>query len=621
LAGGHTDGAYRADIDGLRAVAILPVLLFHAGLPGWSGGYVGVDVFFVISGYLITGIIAREIDAGTFSIINFYERRARRIMPALMAMIAAVLVAVSMVFLPADFADVPGSAATATLFVSNVHFFLDVGYFAGAAETKPLLHTWSLAVEEQFYIGFPILLFLIAHYAPQRRTVIVAAIALVSFAWAVVTQAKGNGFAFYMLPPRAWELFAGALLALGALPAFQNRMLREAVALGGLAAIGYAVATFTKTTIFPGTAALFPVLGAAALIQAAPGTMTGRVLSLRPLVALGLISYSLYLWHWPLIVLTQYATDAPLAGASRIAVIAGSVALAILSTHFIERPFRKRARYTRKALFALTGAAMTAVCLTSTGMALSHGWPSRFAPEVLQLANARNDFSPMRGRCNDDPRTPCKLGTGAKPDALLWGDSHGIELAYALSRSPPRRGHAMIQQTLASCPPVLGFAIPGNADCAQHNDAVLAQIRADPLLRTIYLAGFWASDAFGSPDFARQLDATVTTLHNEGRRVVIFGAVPPQPFDVPRYLAHRAQAGQLASARGVSRAVMRQRIQWLTPLIARWRAAGIEVIDPVDMLCRKATCDIIRDGKPLYFDTHHLSNAGARLLVDQLAKE
>jgi SGNH domain (fused to AT3 domains) len=207
------------------------------------------------------------------------------------------------------------------------------------------------------------------------------------------------------------------------------------------------------------------------------------------------------------------------------------------------------------------------------------------------------------------------------PDALLWGDSHGIELAYALSRAPKRNARAMVQQTLASCPPVLGFAMPGNPACAAHNEAVLAQIRVAPSLQTIYLAGFWASDAFGSPDFARQLDATVMTLRKEGRRVVVFGAVPPQPFDVPRYLAHRAQAGQLATAHGVSRNVVRNRVRWLTPLIARWRASGVVVIDPVDILCRQSDCDIIRDGKPLYFDTHHLSNAGARLIVDQLAKE
>jgi peptidoglycan/LPS O-acetylase OafA/YrhL len=620
LAGGHAQGAYRADIDGLRAVAILPVLLFHAGLPGWSGGYVGVDVFFVISGYLITGIIAREIDAGQFSILNFYERRARRIMPALMAMIAAVLVAVSILFLPADFAEVPGSAAAATLFVSNVHFFLDAGYFAGAAETKPLLHTWSLALEEQFYIGFPILLFLIARFVPRWRTMIVAAIALVSFALAVATQANGDGFAFYMLPPRAWELFAGALLALGAVPAIGNRMLREIVAIGGLAAIGYAVASFTRTTIFPGTAALLPVLGAAALIHTAPGTTIGKFLSLKPLVAVGLISYSLYLWHWPLIVLTQYATDAPLTGALQATVIAGSLALAILSTHFIERPFRNRSRYPREPLFVMTGAAMAAICVASTGMALSHGWPARFTPEVLQLAAARNDFSPMRAQCGNGPETPCILGTG-NPDALLWGDSHGIELAYALSRSPARKGRAMIQQALASCPPVFGFAMPGNPACAAHNDAVLGQIRANTALHTIYMAGFWASDAFGSPDFVRRLDQTVMTLHSENRRVVIFGAVPPQPFDVPRYLAHRAQAGQPGNARGILHADIQHRTRWLTPLITKWRAAGIEVIDPVDILCRRSSCDIIRDGKPLYFDTHHLSNAGARLLVDQLANE
>jgi peptidoglycan/LPS O-acetylase OafA/YrhL len=346
---------YRADIDGLRAVAILPVLLFHAGVAGFSGGFVGVDIFFVISGYLITGIIAREIDEGRFSILKFYERRARRIMPALLPTIAVVLVVAAWLYLPSDFPSVPRSALAATWFLSNVSFFAETGYFQGGAETKPLLHTWSLAIEEQFYIGFPILLMLVARHLPRWRKPVVLGIALFSFAIAWWTQAKGDGFAFYLLPPRAWELFTGALLALGAVPPVRMQGAREAVALVGLAMIAVAVFAYDRHTVFPGVTALLPVLGAAALIHCAPGTVAGRLLATRPLVAVGLISYSLYLCHWPLIVFVEYAQDARLSGWQSLAVILAAFAIATLSWWFVERPFRDRSRFGRRAIFTLTG--------------------------------------------------------------------------------------------------------------------------------------------------------------------------------------------------------------------------------------------------------------------------
>ena len=314
-------GRYRRDIDGLRAIAILPVLLFHAHVPGFSGGYVGVDIFFVISGFLITGIIAREVDEQRFSLVHFYERRFRRIMPALSLMILAVLAAACWLYLPGDIEGVPKSALAATLFASNLWFFTDTGYFAGGADVKPLLHTWSLAVEEQFYIGFPILLMLVARFAARWRGLIVGAIAAISLALAIALQRDTSGFTFYLLPTRAWELFAGALLALGAIPAARARWLREALAWSGLLSVAFAVIFYTRETVFPGITALPPVLGAALLLHSAPGTSVGRLLSMPLFVGVGLISYSLYLWHWPLIVFTEYATDAALTGSTAIAVV------------------------------------------------------------------------------------------------------------------------------------------------------------------------------------------------------------------------------------------------------------------------------------------------------------
>jgi peptidoglycan/LPS O-acetylase OafA/YrhL len=610
------NNGYRRDIDGLRAVAILPVLLYHSGLGLFPGGYVGVDVFFVISGFLITGIIAREIDAGCFSILGFYERRARRIFPALMMMLAFVLCVAAYAYFPGDFAKLPQSALMTTLFVSNVGFFLETGYFAGSAETVPLLHTWSLAVEEQFYLGFPILLILIARFMPAQRTGVLVAITLASFALAVATQASGSGFAFYLLPPRAWELFIGALLAVGAFPAIKPRWLREVIACAGLAAIAYAALFFNKTTIFPGVNALYPVLGAAALIWCAPGTLTGRLLETAPMVGIGMISYSLYLWHWPLIVFTEYVTDTRLVGWVSVAVIAASFAAAYLSWRWVERPFRNATTFDRQRVFRWTGASMTIACAVSLALMMTNGWPARFSPETLRMEAARNDISPVRALCITDQvggtRGECTLGARVIPTTILWGDSHGVELAWAISENLAQQGEALIQRTRGSCPPMLGY---GNAGCIAFNREMFNTIAANPQLKTVILAGFWVDPAYSLGENPQRLDATVSILRALGRNVILIGAVPQQPFDVPRHLARLSERGASGTVVGVSQAKFLERNAWLRAYYPSWLTLGVRIWEPADTLCSKTHCAVIRSGIPLYFDKHHLSLSGARLIA------
>nr|MBA4771137.1 acyltransferase [Sphingobium sp.] len=608
---------YRRDIDGLRALAILPVLLFHAHVPGFSGGYVGVDIFFVISGFLITGIIAREVDEGRFSLLRFYERRFRRIVPALSVMMLAVLAAAAWLYLPGDLEGVPRSALAATLFASNLWFFTDTGYFAGGADVKPLLHTWSLAVEEQYYIGFPILLILIARFAPRWRGAILVAATVASFALAAAMQRDTSGFTFYLPPARAWELLAGALLALGIVPSVSRRWVREMLALAGLVAIAATVLLYDKDSPFPGLGALPPVLGAAALIHCTPGTRTGRLLTLPPLVATGLLSYSLYLWHWPLIVFTEYATDLPLSGTSRWIVIGASFACAYLSWRFVERPFRDSRQVTAKAIFAISGASAASLCGLSLALMAAGGWPTRFSAAVLAQMTGKEDFSPARRQCHDSfmrGAKPCVLGAAVPPDALLWGDSHGVELAYALSLRARNQGRALIERTTSSCPPVLDYEAR-DPRCAQANRAAFAAIQADPAIRTVYLSAFWANGDFDAPAFVEKLDRTVRLLCAAGKKVTIIGPVPPQPFDVPRRLANLAQNGRLSEASGVSRAFVDARTRHLRALFDRFRREGVDIIDPIAALCDARTCAIQRGGKPLYFDSHHLSVSGANAVV------
>ena len=613
--------AYRRDIDGLRALAILPVLLFHTHVPGFSGGFVGVDVFFVISGYLITGIIAREIDAGQFSLVRFYERRARRILPALFAMLVFVLVLASWLYLPGDFEAVPKSAVMALAFLSNLWFFANTGYFAGGAETMPLLHCWSLAVEEQFYIGFPLLLWGIARYAPNWRIGVIAGVTAVSLGWALLKAADTDGFAFYMLPPRAWELFAGALLAVGAVPELRSRALREVLALAGLGLILFAVFTYSSATVFPGLNAIPPVLGAALLLHSAPGTRVGALLSSPLPVGIGLISYSLYLWHWPLIVFAEYARDEKLAGIWQLGIIAASFLAAWASWRWIERPFRSPQRFGQKRIFVWSGIGTAVLGAGALALIPLGGWASRFPPEVARFTAAKDDFSPRRAACLSDEiggaRPDCTFGaSGAAPAALLWGDSHGVEFAWVLGQEYAAKGQALIQRTRGSCPPLTGFARAKDPGCAAFNTDVLDLLAKTPSVATVYLSALWAQGEYrDDPASLARLDATIARLRAMGKRMVVIGPVPPQRWNVPRRLAHAAAFGQNGEMPGAPAADYVRDTAWLTRAYPRWQAEGSGVIDPARALIAGDHSRIVIGGNPLYFDSHHVSLAGARAVL------
>ena len=298
------DGSYRPDIDGLRALAVVPVVLFHAGLSVFQGGYVGVDIFFVISGFLITRILAASMREDRYSILDFYERRARRIFPALAVMVLASLAFGWFVLTPEEYAKIGKTAVSIGAFVSNFHFWRSVGYFERETNFHPLLHTWSLAVEEQFYIFFPILLYFL-HKRHRRLIAALAGIFFLSFASSVALVEFKPRVAFYLLPPRAWELMAGSLIALGVSDRFWSPRAAAAAALLGLALIAGAIFFYTPAMPFPGFAAMPPVLGACLIIWAR-GQGAGRLLAIRPMVWIGLLSYSLYLWHLPIFEFAKY---------------------------------------------------------------------------------------------------------------------------------------------------------------------------------------------------------------------------------------------------------------------------------------------------------------------------
>ncbi len=455
--------SYRADIDGLRAVAVLAVLLFHAGVPLVSGGYVGVDVFFVISGYLITAILRREAESGRWSIARFYERRIRRILPALIVMSIATVLLSGVFLLPSMNRDVPQQALSALGFVANIHFWLSSGYFAPAAETKPFLHTWSLGVEEQFYIFMPLVV--LASRAPCAGSATGAArgLALLSFGLCVALTPRYPEASFYLLPMRAWELLAGSLLTY--LPARGGRVLNEALASAGLALLGFAIFAFDAGTPFPGWHAALPVVGAALLIHAAPGTFAGRLLSTPLVVGVGLISYSLYLWHWPIVVFARSGAFDP-GPAGPVVVLCLSLLLGYLSWRFIEQPFRNRQAMPTRKLLAATAAGAVAVFAATSVLRAAHGNFGRFDVQALAYDRARFDISPLRLDCHlsagiDRPGGYCKVGEGTKGEVTVWADSHGVELSSALAAL----GYRVTVITYSGCPPALGYARAERPDC------------------------------------------------------------------------------------------------------------------------------------------------------------
>ncbi|WML90713.1 acyltransferase [Thiothrix lacustris] len=372
---------YRKEIDGLRALAVIPVILFHAGFAAVSGGFVGVDVFFVISGYLITSIILEELAAGRFTVAGFYERRARRILPALFFVLLACLPLAWWLLLPAEMVDFGKSMAAVAVFASNILFWLQTDYFAATAEQIPLLHTWSLAVEEQYYLVFPLFMLLAWGLGKRWLVGLISLVALLSLGWSEWLWRGSVEANFYLIPSRAWELMLGALAAFY----LQNKaspqgMLAQVGSLGGLALLGYAVFFFHDGIPFPSLYALVPTVGALLLIVAAtPATWVGKLLASPPLVGIGLISYSAYLWHQPLFVFARMqALDEPstafMAGLSVLTLV-----LAWFSWRFVEKPFRDRSRFTRTQIFS--GAVIGSLLFIALGAALvlTDGLASRFA--------------------------------------------------------------------------------------------------------------------------------------------------------------------------------------------------------------------------------------------------
>jgi peptidoglycan/LPS O-acetylase OafA/YrhL len=537
--------SYRPDIDGLRAIAVLSVVAYHLSLGGVSAGFVGVDIFFVISGFLITSIVHREISSSSFSLVKFYERRIRRIVPALTCVLVISCIVAWYGLLPQEFDDFAKSLVAAVLSVSNILFWRQAGYFDTPSELKPLLHTWSLGVEEQFYLFFPPLLMWISrHYKNSLRKWIIG-IAIISFAvsaWGVFTFPTAT---FYLIDTRAWELMIGAMLALEIFPSINGTVQRNIASIGGLLLIGIADFVFTASTPFPGAAALLPCLGAALIIAAGKtGTsFVGKLLSIKPLIFIGLISYSLYLWHWPIFVFHRAGVlpTTILGHHMGLGVLAESVIAAVLSWRFVEMPFRAGSiAPSTKPLFWGTAVSTAVIAVFAIIVIFSGGVPNRFTPDAVTigsyLANGGDLHAEREGTCLIDLGHPfkdfrpdiCLNMSSDKPNLLLLGDSHAGHLWKGLSTQFPEFN--LLQASAAGCPP---FFVDADKRAAYCNDlrVSIKQFLLSHKLDGIILSADWTAS---QNDL---LTETLIFLRTLQTKIYLVGPNPKYDLPLPRLLA------------------------------------------------------------------------------------
>jgi peptidoglycan/LPS O-acetylase OafA/YrhL len=636
---------YRPDIDGLRALAILPVLFFHYHVAPFGGGFVGVDIFFVISGFLITQLIVAERDEGRFSIARFYERRIRRIFPALFVMLTAATIAAVVILFPVDLVRYANSLLATAAFAANIEFWREAGYFDVAAAEKPLLHLWSIAVEEQFYLFFPAVLMAFK----ARRAAVTAAILVLSLGFSVWAVVHAPSAAFYLLPARAWELMLGALLALGVVPVNSFRWFRECLAVLGFAMIAFAILHYTSDTPFPGAAALLPCVGAALIIYAgtAGSTLTSALLAQPPFAFIGRISYSLYLWHWPVYVFARYFSYRDPPPGEIVCLIALSFLLAVLSYYAVEQPFRRGGTgWRRRELFAGGATVMIATAAGAIFLLGTNGLPERLRPDLRTILAEQDDHEPRIDTCLGlSPEAVragkmCQIGViGGKPSFILWGDSHADAVLPAISDVARREGRTGLFAGGRSCPPLLDVTTP-RPECRAFNAMVLAQA-ARPEIREVILEARWAKYAEGSPYggepeghiiladasgtddasnhavFARGLARTVAAL--SGKKVVIVASVPEIGWPVPAVLAREKLADKLRVFPPSEDAYFERQKFVLATFAELQHNDGIEVVYPHQILCRTGECAVSLNGIPLYRDEHHLSVYGALQLTPLFA--
>lgn len=653
---------YRKEIDGLRAFAVMPVLFFHAGYSLFSGGYVGVDVFFVISGFLIGSIILKELSAGQFTLINFYERRARRILPALYFVMACCIPFAVIWMLPDDLQDFFSSLIATSVFASNILFYLQSGYFESAAELKPLLHTWSLAVEEQFYIVFPLMMIVLWRIGVKKILLIIFICFLFSLMlseWASYNNQQAN---FYLPITRAWELLVGVLCAFyihrNGLP--KRSWKTELASIVGFLGLVAAVILFDKGARFPGFYALIPVLGTALiLLYGCSNTYVGKLLSLPVFVGIGLVSYSAYLWHHPLFAFARiYSVNEPTALLYGVLIIF-SLLLAFLSWRYVEQPFRKKDRFSRWQIFSFSiggGLFFIIIGLAGYFTPLFERNMSALQKAIYSEKGNIQSFHTVDGRkCSD--QNQCSIGVqGKEPSILLIGDSHAGHLIHHLDRVLIEKNKA--GRTMSDTDIYLNHFPDFYPKNNEFNDALVVRKEAifSDNIETVILSGRYtlrilrsefdnqeggveklktASDYHGysvaqQAEVKKQIRKGIVDILNAGKKVILVYPIPEVGWDVPsvhlklyEIMNHDQFKENIQSLVTTDYAVYKERNKQTIKLFDSIQHKNLYRVYPNHIFCDtylKNRCVTASQDRLYYVDDDHLSLTGSELIVQRIER-
>jgi peptidoglycan/LPS O-acetylase OafA/YrhL len=626
---------YREDIDGLRALAVLSVIGFHFEAPRVFGGFVGVDIFFVISGFLITGIIQAEMREATFSFAHFYERRVRRLLPALYAMIALSAIPAFHYLLISERLEFFRSAAAAVTFTSNFFFWLQTGYFDHAAVEKPLLHTWSLAVEEQFYLALPPMLWAAVRLSGGKRWALPAALALIggaSLGLSIYLIAIGRSEnAFFMSPPRAWEFLIGSAIAIEGFPVLQNRLLQHVMRAIAVVLILFPVFSYQQGADFPGYRALLPCAGAALFIWSGSGIPNRKRHPLSFLSVLrfcGQISYSLYLWHWPLFTFARLSKPSlTLDLVDKTILFALTVIISYLSWRFVEQPFRDRRLVpTRRAAFGTAAVASLILLAGSAGGLALVGTPSPGERAAAKLDDYNSyDYRPLyrygscfapAGGTFDDA---CLTIVAGKTNVLLWGDSLAAHYFHGLRQAANAHPPNLLQATEPACMPTLNAAGQGTASCRGFAVQMLGFF-ADRKPDLVIMSADWLEYA-RPPRFEgmiADIRNTIARLNASGIRVVLLGPAVQFRSRLPSMLARATLRDVAARADDLVLPdifTLDRMMQAALP-----KADGFSYVSVVDAICPERRCPLtIEGGIPLSWDHAHLTAEGSVYVMSRLA--
>lgn len=634
---------YRAEIDGLRAIAVIPVILFHAGFEHFNGGFVGVDVFFVISGYLITTIILSEMENNTFSLANFYERRARRILPALFLVMLVSIPFAWIWFLALDMKDFSKSLVAVSTFSSNILFWSETGYWGTINELKPLLHTWSLAVEEQYYILFP--LFLMLMWNLRKRWIlsfimIIAAISLVISQWGAYNKPSAN---FFLLPTRGWELALGASIAFYFLYGkntvsrfLHHKSVSEVLGLVGILMIGYAVFAFDKSVPFPSFYALVPTIGAGLIIIfSSSKTMVGQLLGTKVLVGIGLISYSAYLWHQPLFAFARHRSLTEPNELLFWILAALTFPLAYLSWRYVEKPFRKKNVLNRKAIFAFV--MIGSLAFISIGMVgyLTDGFngrPTKSNLTLQSIAEKMKDNTGLNPTCDGSFTSHCR--TSNAPEIIIWGDSFAMHLVQGIMAS--QKNAKIIQMTKSACGPFFDIA-PINRpsllaswaqDCLKFNEKVRDWLIENKTVKYAVLSSPF--NQYLSKNMSillrngelvkanidlviKEMRKTLSELEIMGITPIVFSPPPANGINIGRCLARASYLGlDLDSCNFRVDEIAQDRLATYSFLESISKYHRVVFLN--NLLCDNSMCNTHIGSAFIYRDGGHLSHEGSAAL-------